>query len=52
MGRGDPRLRERVAAKFPTGAVALLSLYGAWQAVRPGCAELEAFVTPKELREE
>lgn len=52
VGQGDLRLRERIAAKFPTGAVALISLDGAWGGVRPGCAQLDAFVTPKELRGE
>lgn len=51
VGHGDPRLRERVATKFPTGAVALLTIDGDWRAVRPRSATLEAFVTPKELRD-
>jgi phosphohistidine phosphatase len=42
--RGD------VENKFPTGALATLTVPDDWQELRPGSAELVAFVTPKELR--
>ena len=47
-GSGDQGLRGRVAAKFPTCAVALLSTHGPWDRTRPGCASLEVFTTPKD----
>ncbi len=47
-GSGDQGLRGRVATKFPTCAVALLATQGPWATVRPGCASLEVFTTPKE----
>ena len=40
----------RVERKFPTGALATLHIACAWAELRPGCAELEDFVTPKMLR--
>jgi phosphohistidine phosphatase len=40
----------RVHRKFPTGALATLNIAGEWSELRPGCAELEAFVRPKDLR--
>jgi hypothetical protein len=39
-----------VERKFPTAALATLSVPGEWRDLRPGSAELLAFVTPKELR--
>jgi phosphohistidine phosphatase len=45
---GDRVLRERIDLKFPTCAVAVLTLAGAWPDARPGSAALEAFVTPKD----
>jgi phosphohistidine phosphatase len=35
--------------KFPTGALASLRFAGAWSELRPGCAELDAYVRPKAL---
>ena len=40
---------ERMRAKFPTGALAVLAFDGPWRDVSPGEARLEAFVTPKDL---
>ena len=40
-------LRERIDAKFPTCAVAVLSLAGAWPDWHPGAASLDLFTTPK-----
>ena len=41
-------LRDRVATKFPTCAVALLRADLPWSAFVPGCAALEAFTTPRD----
>jgi phosphohistidine phosphatase len=46
-GRGTQLAR--VQRKFPTGALAALTFAGDWDALTPGCAELVAFVRPKEL---
>jgi phosphohistidine phosphatase len=43
-------VRARLLAKFPTGALATLSIGAAtWRAVQPGGAELTAFIVPREL---
>jgi phosphohistidine phosphatase len=41
--------RDRVEAKFPTGALATLAFEGSWRSLAPGGARLLAFVTPREL---
>jgi len=41
-------LRDRVATKFPTCAVALLRADRPWSAFAPGCAALETFTTPRD----
>lgn len=41
---------ERMAAKFPTCAIAELSFKGKWSKLGADDAELTAFVTPKQLR--
>jgi phosphohistidine phosphatase len=41
--------RAAILHKFPTGALATLSFDGYWAALRPGCAELISFVTPRDL---
>lgn len=46
---GEGSARARVAAKFPTAALATLELSGSWSALDRGGAELSSFVTPKEL---
>ena len=40
---------ELAARRFPTGALATLTLTGPWRALEPRHAELAAFVTPREL---
>jgi phosphohistidine phosphatase len=40
---------EEVERKFPTAALATLSLDCAWSEVQPGCAELTGLVRPKDL---
>jgi phosphohistidine phosphatase len=50
LGLADPGPeRERVEAKFPTGALATLAFEGSWRSLAPGGARLLAFVTPREL---
>ncbi len=41
-------LRERIDAKFPTCAVAVLGFASSWGDWRRGAAELEQFATPKD----
>jgi phosphohistidine phosphatase len=48
LAGGGERLAD-VERKFPTAALATLSV-PEWRDLRPGSAELLAFVTPKELR--
>jgi phosphohistidine phosphatase len=42
-------LRDRVDAKLPTGALAMLTLDDEWRALGDGCAELVQLVLPREL---
>ena len=44
--RGD---LERMRAKFPTAAIAVLQPAGTWRGLDPGRARLTAFVTPRDL---
>lgn len=48
-GTGDPHLRARLAAKFPTGGLATLAFPGPWRDLDRGGARLEAFVVPRDL---
>jgi phosphohistidine phosphatase len=41
---------DAVRNKFPTAALATLTFDGAWSELRPGAAELAAYVRPKDLR--
>ncbi len=41
---------DRVRAKFPTAAIAILEITGTWQELGPGQARLTAFVIPRDLR--
>jgi phosphohistidine phosphatase len=49
VGHGDPALRRRLEAKFPTGALATLDAPGAWHDLRWGSSTLVAYVLPREL---
>ncbi len=49
VGTGDDADREKMAAKFPTGALATLVVIGSWAGLAPAAAELEAFVVPRDL---
>jgi phosphohistidine phosphatase len=46
---GDADALARVARKFPTGALAVLTIDGGWAAVGTGVGSLERFVTPHDL---
>jgi len=48
-GAGDAGTRSRLAAKYPTGALAVLTIPGPWSEIGPGGATLDAFVTPHDL---
>jgi phosphohistidine phosphatase len=47
-GSAQDDLRDRVATKFPTCALALLTATRPWSQFAAGCAELESFITPKD----
>jgi phosphohistidine phosphatase len=49
LASGGARL-EDLERKFPTAALATLTVPGTWRELGSGSAELVAFVTPKELR--
>jgi len=48
-GAAAPGDLERMRAKFPTAAIAVLQIAGAWRGLAPGQAVLTAFVTPRDL---
>ncbi|BBK41739.1 phosphohistidine phosphatase [Allostella vacuolata] len=48
-GRGDSRLRRRLADKFPTGALAVIAFDGGWEQAVAGAGRLVEFVTPRDL---
>jgi phosphohistidine phosphatase len=50
VGSGDSDLREDLAAKFPTGALAVIDFVtGSWSALRAGTGKLTRFVRPRSL---
>ena len=49
-GQGDIALIKKLALKFPTGTLAVLTFEcNTWAGVRPGKGQLEMFVRPKDL---
>ncbi len=49
-GKGDKADRTRLAAKFPTGALAVIAFSdGGWEDIRAGAGRLETLVTPRDL---
>jgi len=48
-GAGSSATVDRMRAKFPTAAIAVLELTGSWNQLGPGAAWLTAFVTPREV---
>lgn len=49
LGDTEAEALARVGLKYPTGAIAVLSLSGNWLEVGPGKARLAAFVAPHEF---
>jgi phosphohistidine phosphatase len=49
-GAVPPAVVDRMRAKFPTAAVAVLELTGPWARLGPGTARLTCFVTPRDVR--
>ena len=50
VGSGDGVTRTRLASKFPTGALAVLTTeIQTWRELEAGCARLDAFVCPRDL---
>ena len=45
-----PAMFDRMRAKFPTAAIAILEFTGNWDQLAPGSARLTRFVTPRDLR--
>ncbi len=45
-----PAVIDRMRAKFPTAAIAVLELAGPWAQLGPGAAWLADFVTPRDVR--
>jgi phosphohistidine phosphatase len=48
-GIAPPAALERMKAKFPTAAIAVLELTGTWRQLGPGAARLASFVIPREV---
>jgi phosphohistidine phosphatase len=49
-GAVPPDAADRMRAKFPTAAVAVLAFTGPWDQLGPGTARLTAFVIPRDLK--
>lgn len=50
VGSGSAHDRARMAAKFPTAAVAVFTFDAdTWKAIKPGSGRLEHFLTPRQL---
>lgn len=43
----DPAVLDRISAKFPTSAIAVLAAPGAWRGLEPGRAALTGFEVPR-----
>jgi phosphohistidine phosphatase len=48
-GDGEPRALERLYEKYPTGALAELTVAPPWRDLGPGRARLAAYVRPRDL---
>ena len=48
-GGAVPQAVDRMRAKFPTAAIAVLELTGSWARLGPGAARLTSFVTPRDV---
>ena len=52
-GASERKLRARLAAKFPTGAVATIAFDDdRWSEIRPGAGRLTSFILPRDLGED
>jgi len=49
VSTAPPAMFDRMRAKFPTAAIAVLEFTGTWNRLAPGSAGLTCFVTPREL---
>src|SRR5215472_2164178 len=49
IGIAPPAAFERMKAKFPTAAIAVLELTGTWRQLGPGTARLASFVIPRDV---
>ena len=50
VGSGDKRARAKLAAKFPTAALAVIDFDIAnWLSIRPGAGRLDRLVTPRAI---
>jgi phosphohistidine phosphatase len=49
VGRTPGTPLDRMRAKFPTAAIAVLEFGGSWSELAPGRARLASFVTPREM---
>ena len=47
VGHGDPIERKHATDKFPTAAVALLSVAGDWRGLQPASATLDGYWQPR-----
>ena len=48
VGHGDPTARENLTEKFPTAAVAMLSVTGDWSGLQPASATLDDYWRPRD----
>jgi phosphohistidine phosphatase len=48
-GAMPPGVLDRIRAKFPTAAIAILEFAGTWAQLGPGRARLTGFVTPRTI---
>lgn len=46
-GSGEPAALEQLRAKFPTAAIAVLTVQGSWRDLAEGCAHLQHLVVPR-----
>ncbi len=49
VGSPHAELFDRMRAKFPTAAIAVLELSEPWAQLAAGCAHLASFVTPRDM---
>ena len=53
IGKGDAKLRKRLAEKYPTGALAMITFDATdWHAIEDGKGTLSVFVRPRDLIKE